>query len=65
MFQGLPSLNSPIPLLPSGKKYVGEWKDGRKDGQGTDTFVDGSKGLENSEKVDLGTSLTEIKTETS
>jgi len=31
--------------FPNGKKYVGEWKEGRKDGQGTDIFPDGSKGI--------------------
>ena len=27
----------------NGKKYVGEWKDGKPNGQGTTTFLDGSK----------------------
>ena len=40
-------------------------KDGRKDGQGTDISLMEVKGLESSEKVDLGTLLTGIKTETS
>ena len=29
--------------LPNGTKYVGEWKDGEQNGQGTSTFSDGRK----------------------
>ena len=34
-------------IWPSGNKYVGEWKDGKKHGQGTYTYADGTieKGL--------------------
>ena len=28
---------------PDGHKYVGEWKDGNKNGQGTFTYPDGGK----------------------
>ena len=34
-----------LSLFLMGKKYEGEWKEGRKDGQGTDIFPDGSKGI--------------------
>ena len=29
--------------LPDGTKYIGEWKDGEPNGQGTETTTDGSK----------------------
>ena len=32
-------------VFPNGDKYVGEWKDGRPNGRGTDIFPDGSKGI--------------------
>ena len=28
---------------PNGRKYVGEWKDGKRNGQGTQTWLDGRK----------------------
>ena len=33
-------------LWSDGDKYVGEWKDGEENGQGTYTFTDGSKYVE-------------------
>ena len=30
-------------ILPDGTKYIGEWKDGGPNGQGTETTTDGSK----------------------
>ena len=30
-------------IWPNGKKYEGEWKDGKKHGEGTILFKDGSK----------------------
>ncbi|MDP6712609.1 MAG: hypothetical protein QGG38_07990 [Nitrospinaceae bacterium] len=32
-------------IFPNGKKYVGEFKDGARHGQGTFTFTDGSKDI--------------------
>ena len=38
IFDGLGSLTHP-----DGRKYVGEWKDGKRNGQGTSTSTDGQK----------------------
>ena len=32
-------------IFPNGEKYLGEWKDGKQNGQGTFTSFDGRKGV--------------------
>jgi len=59
-------VEKPVRIVsPNGDVYVGEVMSGKPHGQGTDIFPDEVRGMESSEKVDLGTLLTGIKTETS